>query len=98
MPYKDVGLRTLTEPTTLGLRCWASISKKEKVMEKDATTGKILDTYELAERIDALRADVQNLSSVVGRIAEKELEQNPVSALAIAVGLGFLFAIFIRRL
>ena len=67
-------------------------------MEKNATTGKILDTYELAELIEALRADVQNLSSVVGRIAEKELEQNPVSALAIGVGLGFLFAIFIRRL
>ena len=43
-------------------------------MEKNATTGKILDTYELAELIEALRADVQNLSSVVGRIAEKELE------------------------
>ena len=67
-------------------------------MEKAATTGKILDTYELAELIEALRADVQNLSSVVGRIAEKELEQHSVSALAIAVGLGFLFGIFMRRL
>jgi ElaB/YqjD/DUF883 family membrane-anchored ribosome-binding protein len=67
-------------------------------MEKNATTGKILDTYELAEDIEALRAEVQNLSSVVGRIAEKELEQNPASALAIAAGLGFLFATFIRRL
>jgi ElaB/YqjD/DUF883 family membrane-anchored ribosome-binding protein len=97
MPYKDVGSRTVTEPTMLGLRCWASVSNKEKSMEKAATTGKILDTYELAERIEALRADVQNLSSVVGRLAGKELEQNPVTALAIAVGLGFLFAIFIRR-
>ena len=67
-------------------------------MEKNAKTGKILDTYELAELIEALRADVQNLSSVVGRIAEKELEQHSVSALAIAVGLGFLFGIFMRRL
>ena len=67
-------------------------------MQENVTTGKILDTYELAELIEALRADVQNLSSVVGRIAEKELEQNPVSALAIAVGLGFLFGMFMRRL
>ena len=67
-------------------------------MQENVTTGKILDTYELAELIEALRADVQNLSSVVGRIAEKELEQHSVSALAIAVGLGFLFGIFMRRL
>ena len=66
-------------------------------MQENVTTGKILDTYELAELIEALRADVQNLSSVVGRIAEKELEQHSVSALAIAVGLGFLFGMFMRR-
>jgi len=65
-------------------------------MEENAATGKILDTYELAEDIKALRAEVQNLSSVVGRIAGKELAQNPVSALAIAVGLGFLFGMLLR--
>ena len=67
-------------------------------MQENVTTGKILDTYELAEDIKALRAEVRNLSSVVGRIAEKGLEQHSVSALAIAVGLGFLFGIFMRRL
>jgi hypothetical protein len=82
-------------------------------MQKNATT-EILDTYELAQEIEALRVDVQRLSSVVGRLADERLgwmqslitraanqvgeaaKQNPGSALAIAIGLGFLFGIFIR--
>ena len=83
---------------------------------KSATTrDTILDTYELAEQIEGIRADLQSLSSMVGRIANKQLgrvqdkavetanqveeaiRQNPLSALAIAAGLGFLFGVFTRR-
>jgi ElaB/YqjD/DUF883 family membrane-anchored ribosome-binding protein len=83
---------------------------------KSATTrDTILDTYELAEQIVGIRADLQSLSSMVGRIANKQLgrvqdkavetanqveeaiRQNPLSALAIAAGLGFLFGVFTRR-
>jgi ElaB/YqjD/DUF883 family membrane-anchored ribosome-binding protein len=80
---------------------------------KRSTTGR--NTEELAEQIDAIRADIQNLSSTVGRIANKQLvraqdkamdtaheaeeaiRRNPLSAVAIAVGLGFLFGVFTRR-
>ncbi len=73
------------------------------------------ETQELASQIDAIRADIQNLSSTVGRIANKQInraqdkaldaageaeeaiKRNPLSAVAIAVGLGFLFGVFTRR-
>jgi ElaB/YqjD/DUF883 family membrane-anchored ribosome-binding protein len=73
------------------------------------------DTQELADQIDAIRADVQNLTSTVTRIANKQIgraqdkaveaanqaedaiKQNPLSAVAIAVGLGFLFGVLTRR-
>jgi ElaB/YqjD/DUF883 family membrane-anchored ribosome-binding protein len=73
------------------------------------------ETQELANQIDAIRADIQNLSSTVGRIANKQINRaqdkavdaaneaeeairrNPLSAVAIAVGLGFLFGVFTRR-
>ena len=73
------------------------------------------DADELANQIDAIRADVQNLTSTVGRIAkgqvnraqdkametaneaEEAIRRNPLSAVAIAVGLGFLFGVFTRR-
>jgi ElaB/YqjD/DUF883 family membrane-anchored ribosome-binding protein len=73
------------------------------------------DTAELADQIDAIRADIQSLSSTVGRLANKQIgraqdkametanqaeeaiRQNPLSAVAIAVGLGFLFGVFTRR-
>lgn len=66
-------------------------------------------------QIDAIRADIQNLTSTVSRIANKQLgraqdkameaaneaedaiRRNPLSAVAIAVGLGFLFGVFTRR-
>jgi ElaB/YqjD/DUF883 family membrane-anchored ribosome-binding protein len=69
----------------------------------------------LAAQVDAIRADIQNLTSTVGRIANKQLgraqdrameaaneaedaiRRNPLSAVAIAVGLGFLFGVFTRR-
>jgi len=70
---------------------------------------------ELADQIEAIRADIQSLTSTVSRVANKQLGQaqdkaveamsnaedaireNPVSAVAIAAGLGFLFGIFARR-
>jgi len=73
------------------------------------------EAQELADQIDAIRADLQNLSSTVGRIANKQINRaqdravdaaneaeaairrNPLSAVAIAVGLGFLFGVFTRR-
>jgi ElaB/YqjD/DUF883 family membrane-anchored ribosome-binding protein len=73
------------------------------------------ETKELADQIDSIRADIQNLTSTVGKIASKQvnraqdkavdaanqaeeaIRQNPLSAVAIAVGLGFLFGIFTRR-
>ena len=63
------------------------------------------DTKELANQIDAIRADIESLTSTVGRMANKQLNraqdkametanqaeeairQNPLSAVAIAVGL-----------
>ena len=73
------------------------------------------DADDLADQIDAIRADVQNLTSTVGRIANKQLnraqdkametayeaeeaiKRNPLQAVAIAAGLGFLFGVFTRR-
>ena len=73
------------------------------------------ETDELASQIDAIRADIQNLTSTVGRIANKQMKgaqdkamaaageaeeairRNPLSAVAIAAGLGFLFGVFTRR-
>lgn len=73
------------------------------------------DTEELADQIEAIRTDIQSLTSTVSRIANKQLgraqdtaveaarnaedaiRQNPVSAVAIAAGLGFLLGVFTRR-
>jgi ElaB/YqjD/DUF883 family membrane-anchored ribosome-binding protein len=73
------------------------------------------ETQELAEQLETIRAEVQNLTSTVGRIANKQLgraqdkaveaasqaedaiRQNPLQAVAIAVGLGFLFGVLTRR-
>jgi ElaB/YqjD/DUF883 family membrane-anchored ribosome-binding protein len=73
------------------------------------------DAEDLNAQIEAIRADIQNLSSTVGRIANKQLgraqnkaletaaeaeeaiRRNPLSAIAIAAGLGFLFGVFTRR-
>ncbi|HUW72930.1 MAG TPA: DUF883 C-terminal domain-containing protein [Methyloceanibacter sp.] len=76
-------------------------------------TGK--DTEELNAQIEAIRADMQNLSSTVSSIASKQMNRaqnkametkedaeeaikgNPLQAVAIAAGLGFLFGVFTRR-
>ena len=73
------------------------------------------EAQELAGQIDAIRADLQSLTSTVSRIANKQInraqdkametatqaeeaiKQNPLTAVAIAVGLGFLFGVFTRR-
>ena len=78
-------------------------------------SGTSRDTEDLADQIDAIRADIQSLTSTVSRIANKQLSRaqdtaletaneaeeairrNPLSAVAIAVGLGFLFGVFTRR-
>jgi ElaB/YqjD/DUF883 family membrane-anchored ribosome-binding protein len=80
-----------------------------------ATGAASRDPDDFADQIDAIRADIQNLSSTVGRIANRQLgraqdkaietaqeaedaiRRNPLSAVAIAVGLGFLFGVFTRR-
>jgi ElaB/YqjD/DUF883 family membrane-anchored ribosome-binding protein len=86
-------------------------------MSSTDTSGKKTsrEAEELADQIEAIRADLQSLSSTVGRIAntqmgraqdkaietanqaEEAIRQNPLSAVAIAVGLGFLFGVFTRR-
>lgn len=81
--------------------------------KRGSTTGR--DTDDLANQIEAIRADLQNLTSTVSRIAGKQIDRaqgkaietaqeaeeairrNPLQAVAIAAGLGFLFGIFTRR-
>ena len=78
-----------------------------------SSTGR--DTEDLAKQIDAIRADMQNLTSTVSKIANKQMsraqdkametaqeaeeviKRNPLQAVAIAAGLGFLFGVFTRR-
>ena len=73
------------------------------------------ETQELADQIDAIRADIERLTSTVGRMANKQLNraqdkvietanqteqairQNPLSTVAIAFGLGFLYGVITRR-
>ena len=73
------------------------------------------ETQDLAAQMEAIRADMQNLTSTVGRIAGKQvnraqnkametkedaeeaIKSNPLQAVAIAAGLGFLFGVFTRR-
>jgi ElaB/YqjD/DUF883 family membrane-anchored ribosome-binding protein len=70
---------------------------------------------DLADQLDAIRADIEALTSTVTRIANRQLSRaqdkvvetareaedvlrrNPLAAVAIAVGLGFLFGVFTRR-
>ncbi|HZJ11343.1 MAG TPA: DUF883 C-terminal domain-containing protein [Methyloceanibacter sp.] len=73
------------------------------------------ETQDLAAQMEAIRADMQNLTSTVSRIAGKQvnraqnkametkedaeeaIKSNPLQAVAIAAGLGFLFGVFTRR-
>jgi uncharacterized protein YjbJ (UPF0337 family) len=87
---------------------------------KDQARKEIEDWYrsiesDLAEQIEAIRADIQTLTSTVARIANKQIgraqdraieaandaddaiRRNPLSAVAIALGLGFIYGVFTRR-
>jgi len=73
------------------------------------------DLDDLANQIDAIRAEIQSLTSTVGRVANKQINRaqdkaietaheaeeairrNPLAAVGIAAGLGFLFGVFTRR-
>jgi ElaB/YqjD/DUF883 family membrane-anchored ribosome-binding protein len=73
------------------------------------------DADDLANQMDAIRSDLQNLTSTVSRIAGKQvnraqdkametayeaeeaIKRNPLSAVVIAAGLGFLFGVLTRR-
>jgi ElaB/YqjD/DUF883 family membrane-anchored ribosome-binding protein len=90
----------------------SSTDTETRAAKKSSTSR---DTEALANQIDAIRADIQSLTSTVTRIANKQLgraqdkaletaneaeeaiRRNPLSAVAIAVGLGFLFGVFTRR-
>lgn len=79
--------------------------------KRDASRG----TDDLAAQIEAIRTDMQNLTSTVSRIgtsqmnraqdkaketaqeAQEAIKRNPLQAVAIAAGLGFLFGVFTRR-
>jgi ElaB/YqjD/DUF883 family membrane-anchored ribosome-binding protein len=92
------------------------MSSTNTTTKRGATTGDtLLDTYELTQQIAEIRADLQSLTSTVGRIANKQLgraqdkvtetanqvedaiRQNPLSAVLIALGLGYLLGVFTRR-
>ncbi len=69
----------------------------------------------LADEIETIRTEIQNLTSTVGRIANKQIgraqvrateaareaeaviTRNPLAAIAIAVGIRFMFGVFMRR-
>jgi ElaB/YqjD/DUF883 family membrane-anchored ribosome-binding protein len=73
------------------------------------------DADDLANQIDAIRAEIQSLTSTVSRVANKQINRaqdkametaqeaeeairrNPLAAVGIAAGLGFLFGVFTRR-
>ncbi len=91
-----------------------STISNENVTKRGPSAGS-RDTDDLANQIAAIRADLQNLTGTVSRIASKQvnraqdkavdvaneaegaIRRNPLQAIAIAVGLGFLFGVFTRR-
>jgi ElaB/YqjD/DUF883 family membrane-anchored ribosome-binding protein len=91
-----------------------STISNENVTKRGPSAGS-RDTDDLANQIAAIRADLQNLTGTVSRIASQQvnraedkavdvvneaeaaIRRNPLQAIAIAVGLGFLFGVFTRR-
>lgn len=56
----------------------------------------------VAAQVDTIRADIQNLMAMVRPIVGKQqvedaIRQNPLSAVAIGAGLGFLLGVFTGR-
>jgi ElaB/YqjD/DUF883 family membrane-anchored ribosome-binding protein len=80
-------------------------------MEKKTTThdaGMVREADELADQLTVIRRDLENLAKAVSRTAkdravgtanqvEETIRENPLAALAIAVGLGFLVGVLTRR-
>ena len=84
-------------------------------LEEKSRTGIAPRSSHLADEIETIRTEIQNLTSTVGRIANKQIgraqvrateaaheaeaaiTRNPLTAIAIAVGVGFLFGVFTRR-
>ena len=82
---------------------------------KYAGAGAASRDSDLPDQLDAIRADIEALTSTVTRVANRQLSRaqdkvvetareaedalrrNPLAAVAIAVGLGFLFGVFTRR-
>ncbi len=91
------------------------MSSTDTNMRSGAGKSSARDAEDLNAQIEAIRSDIQSLSSTVGRIANKQfgraqdkametaaeaeeaIRRNPLSAMAIAAGLGFLFGVFTRR-
>lgn len=91
-----------------------STISNENVTKRSPTAGS-RDTDDLANQIAAIRADLQNLTGTVSRIASKQvnraqdkavdvandvedaIRRNPLHAIAMALGLGFVFGVFTRR-
>jgi len=91
------------------------MSSTDDLRTGGAKRGASRDAAELANQIDAIRADLQNLTGTVTRVAkgqvnraqdkaletayeaEEAIRRNPLQAVAIAVGLGFMFGILTRR-
>ena len=93
----------------------SSIPTSEMRSSATKRTGATGASSDVAEQIDAIRADIEALTSTVARIANRQLSRaqdkmvetardaedafrrNPITAVAIAAGLGFLFGVFTRR-
>ena len=93
----------------------SSIPTSEMRSSATKRTGTTGGSADVAEQIDAIRADIEALTATVARMANRQLNRaqdkmvetardaedafrrNPIAAVAIAAGLGFLFGVFTRR-
>jgi ElaB/YqjD/DUF883 family membrane-anchored ribosome-binding protein len=93
----------------------SSIPTSEMRSSATKRTGATGASADVSEQIDAIRADIEALTSTVARVANRQLSRaqdkmvetardaedafrrNPIAAVAIAAGLGFLFGVFTRR-
>ena len=93
----------------------SSIPTSEMRSSATRRPGATGESSDVAAQIDAIRADIEALTSTVTRIANRQLSRaqdkmvetardaedafrrNPIAAVAIAAGLGFLFGVFTRR-